>query len=416
MRVPVVKDRAWVRNPIDAFVAAEHEKRGLKPLPAADKRVLLRRVYLDLTGLPPTPAEMQAFLTNPAKDAYEKVVTQLLASPSLRGALGPGTGWTSGATAIGTEAVAATATWPNSRRHIWRWRDWIVDAVAADKPYDRPQILEMLAADEFAPADPARTPPGPAVAWAAATTSSIATCGCMTQRSLRRHRFLALTLKCCRCHDHKYDPLAQEEYFRLRAFFEPHDVRIDRVPGNPDLSGVRRMISKPTRQPSDQKDGLPRVYDSEPKAAVNDEPFAPAIFAETYRFIRGDERSPDMDHPLAPGVPAVLGGGGLKIESVSLPLEAFYPDSRETVHKDLIAQTEAEIQRSEGNLAKATQALAEIRQEVAGLGSSKAVMVRVATSTVRSGRPCRVFSGNQLCERNQAHLRKALLFVPSGKQ
>jgi uncharacterized membrane protein len=373
--VPVVKDRAWVRNPIDAFVAAEHEKRGLKPLPAADKRVLLRRVYLDLTGLPPTSAEMQAFLRDPAKDAYEKVVTQLLASRRYGERWGRHwmdiwrySDWYGGANEI-----------RNSQQYAWHWRDWIIDSLNQDKGYDR-MLTEMLAGDEIAPTDP----------------QVLRATGYLTRNWFRFNRnvwlqdtvehtaagFLGITLKCARCHDHKYDPIAQEEYYRFRAFFEPHDVRIDRVPGNPDLSGVRRMVSKPTRQPSDQKDGLPRVYDSEPKPAVNDEPFAPAIFAETYRFIRGDERSPDMDHPLAPGVPAVLGGDGLKIESVPLPLEAFYPDSREAVHKDLIAQTEAEIQRSEGNLAKAAQALAEIRQEVAGLGSAKGVMVRVAISTV----------------------------------
>src|SRR5207302_9610762 len=78
--IPAVKNRDWVRNPIDAFIAAEQEKRGLVPLPAADKRVLLRRIYLDLIGLPPTPEEMRAFLVDPSKDAYEKVVDKLLAN------------------------------------------------------------------------------------------------------------------------------------------------------------------------------------------------------------------------------------------------------------------------------------------------------------------------------------------------
>ena len=133
--VPEVKNRAWVRNPIDAFVAAGQEKRGLKPLAVADKRTLLRRVYLDLIGLPPTPAEMNAFLADNSKDAYEKVVDKLLASPRY------GERW--GRHWMDIWRYSDWYGWRAqnqvrySQRHIWHWRDWIIESVNKDKGYDR---------------------------------------------------------------------------------------------------------------------------------------------------------------------------------------------------------------------------------------------------------------------------------------
>src|SRR5258708_7133010 len=145
--VPTVKNAAWVRNPIDAFVAAEHERLGLTPRPEAPKTVLLRRVYLDLTGLPPTPEELHAFL-EASPDAYEKVVDRLLASPRY------GERW--GRHGMDVWRYSDWAGWGNqvrdSQPHIWHWRDWIVESLNEDKGYDR-MVLEMLAADEGCPDD-----------------------------------------------------------------------------------------------------------------------------------------------------------------------------------------------------------------------------------------------------------------------
>lgn len=285
--VPKVKNAAWVRNPIDRFVAAEQQKHGLKPLPEAEKRVLLRRVYLDLIGLPPTVEQLQAFLADRSPDAYERVVDQLLASPQYGERWGrhwmdvwrymdPVSVFISG-------AVRTDYSYPG----IWRWRDWIIESLNEDKGYDR-MILEMLAGDEIAPADPK----------VLRATGYLARSFYRFSRNVWMHdiaeytsaSFLGMTLKCARCHDHKYDPIAQEEYYRFRAFFEPYDVRTDRVVGKPELQELHGLFAN----------GLPRAFDGEPKEALNVAPFLPAIFGQTYRFIRGDEKTPDTEHPLAP--------------------------------------------------------------------------------------------------------------------
>jgi len=327
--VPEVKNRAWVRNPIDAFVTAERETRGLTPVAAADRRTLLRRVYLDLIGLPPTPEQMNAFLADNTKDAYEKVVDTLLDSPRY------GERW--GRHWMDIWRYSDWYGWRAqnqvrySQRHIWHWRDWIVESVNQDKGYDQ-MIVEMLAGDELAPNNPEIV----------RATGYLARNWYMFDRNVvlkdtvdyTAMAFLGLTLKCARCHSHKYDPITHEDYYRFRAFFEPYDVRTDRIPGQPDLL----------------KDGIPRVYD-----AKADTP--------TYVFIRGVDTNPDTEHPLTPGIPAIFGTADLKIKPEPLPLEAFYPDSRLFVHRDLVAEAKADIERAETELRKARNELADGKPE-----------------------------------------------------
>src|SRR5207302_1591089 len=137
--------------PIDAFVAARHEDLGLAPAPEADRAALLRRVTIDLTGLPPTPAELHAFLADDVPDAYDKVVDRLLASP--RYAERWARHWMDVWRYSDWYGSRSINELRNSRRHIWRWRDWIIESLERDKGYDR-MVLEMLAADEVAPGDP----------------------------------------------------------------------------------------------------------------------------------------------------------------------------------------------------------------------------------------------------------------------
>jgi hypothetical protein len=337
--VPKVRDRDWVRNPIDAFVAAERDKRSLRPVPVAAKRTLVRRLYLDVLGLPPTPEQLELFLSDPDPRAYEALVTRLLDSPQYGERWGRH--WMDVWRYSDWYGRRSAGDIRNSQPFVWHWRDWIIESLVADKPYDR-MIQEMLAADEIAPTD----------------TDALRATGYLVRNWFRFNRnvwvrdtveytaagFLGVTIKCARCHDHKFDPIAQEEYYKLRAFFEPHDVRTDRIPGEPDLD----------------KDGLARTFDAEPRDDRTEAPFHPGIFEKTYRFIGGNENNPDKETPLDPGVPEILvsASNPVEITPIDLPLESYYPDLRPAVQDDLISEARSEIDRADAALEKARRDLA----------------------------------------------------------
>jgi hypothetical protein len=318
---PAVRNQKWIRNPIDAFIAAEQEKHGLTPLPKADKRTLLRRVYIDLTGVPPDAADMAAFLADSSPGAYEKVVDKLLASPRYGERWGRH--WLDIWRYSDWYGYRKTGQVRYSQRHIWRWRDWTIESLNRNKPYSR-MIEEMLAGDEIAPGDPD----------VVRATGYLARNYYMFNRNVwlqddvefTSSAFLGLTLKCARCHSHKYDPIPHADYYRFRAFFEPHEVRIDRVAGQADRD----------------KDGLARVYDADASKP-------------TYRFVRGNENNPDLSAPLDPAVPQLFGRVDLKIQPVALPAEAYFPDSRPFVPDDLRAQAKAAVEKAEAELKKARE-------------------------------------------------------------
>jgi hypothetical protein len=307
-------------NPIDAFITVERDKHGLKPNPPADRATLLRRVYLDLIGLPPTRQELHAFLADTAPDAYEKVVDRLLASPQY------GERWGRHWMDVWrySDPFGNGAEYRYSHWHIWRWRDWIIESLNADKGYDR-MVVEMLAGDEIAPAD----------------RDTLRATGYLARNWYKFNRnawmqdtvehtaagFLGITLRCCRCHDHKYDPLSQQEYYCFRAFFEPHDVRIDLMPGQPDSL----------------KDGVARVFDATPAAP-------------TYLFVRGDDRMPDKSRALTPGVPVVLGGEP-EVREVVFRGAALAP-ALETAAAEARHKARADITAAESALKTAAKDLA----------------------------------------------------------
>jgi hypothetical protein len=313
---PAVANARWARNPIDRFVAAEHEKHGVSPRPEAPRHLLLRRVYLDLIGLPPTADELESFLADASADAYEKVVDRLLASPQYaeRWARHWMDIWRySDWYGFGNEVR-------NSQPHIWRWRDWIIDSLAADKGYDQ-MIVEMLAGDELAPTDQA----------------TLRATGFLVRNWYKFNRntwlqdtiehtgkaFLAITFNCARCHDHKYDPISQEDYYHLRAFFEPHDVRTD-FAGELDRG----------------KAGLVRVYD-----AQADRP--------TYLFVRGDEREPDKSRNLLPALPAILCSQPLAISPVTLAPEAWYGGLDPRLQQAMLRAAADEVSTTQSKLSAA---------------------------------------------------------------
>lgn len=319
--VPEVGVTDWSRRPLDRFIERKRREAQLPSVPDASRERWLRRVTLDLIGLPPTRAELARFRADLSEDARERVVDDLLDRPEYGERWGRH--WMD---------IWRYSDWYGSRgngevrysqRHIWRWRDWIVDSLNADHGYDR-MVRDMLAADEFAGDDPARLP---ATGFLARNWYKFDRDAWLFETVERTgEAFLGMTFRCCRCHDHKYDPVTQREYYRFRAVFEPHDVRIDPVAIN---NGVPAAAD-----PADtDADGIARVFDRTPHAA-------------TYRLERGDSRSPDESEQLTPGVPAAL-GGELIVEAVPLPVAAWYPALRPGVRNALLAHAQHELADAE---------------------------------------------------------------------
>lgn len=319
--VPLVSDPAWSRNPIDAFIATKHHEMGLTPQRAADKSVWLRRVSLDLIGLPPTLAERDAFLADDSPEAHEKVVTRLLDSPQY------GERWGRHWMDIWrySDWWGLGAEVRNSQKHIWHWRDWIIESLNADKGYDQ-MVREMLAADELYPND----------------LEKLRGTGFLARQYFKFNRtswldetvehtaksFLGLTFNCAKCHDHKYDPFAQVEYYQMRAIFEPYQIRTDAVPGEIDF----------------EKDGIPRAFDCN-------------LDAQTFLHIRGDDRNPDKNRVIEPKTPAFLGFKALQIAPVKLPPEAVQPGMRSFI-------AEAHLQAAEKRRQEAEAAIVSVKKKL----------------------------------------------------
>jgi hypothetical protein len=212
-------DATLVRNPIDAFIVAELRANDLAPAPEADRRTLIRRVTFDLTGLPPTPEEVEAFLADERPDAYERLVDRLLASPAF------GERWARHWLDVARYAETQGYERDDPKPNAWKYRDYVVGSLNADKPYDR-FLVEQLAGDELPDASAeTRTatglhrlgliddePADPVMDRFDQLDDMVKTVGTT---------FLGISIHCARCHDHKFDPIRQEDYYRLVAFFEP---------------------------------------------------------------------------------------------------------------------------------------------------------------------------------------------------
>jgi hypothetical protein len=215
--VPQVGNSGWVRNPIDSFILARLEKEGLKPSPEADKLTLLRRVYLDLTGLPPAPSEMDAFLADKSPDAYEKVVEKLLASPRYGERMAMQ--WLDLARYADTHGYHI-----DSHRDMWPWRDWVIDAFNRNKPYDR-FTIEQLAGDLL----PDATMEQKIASGFNRNHMINYEGGAIPEEYLNEYvvdrvettatAWMGMTMGCARCHTHKYDPISHKEFYQFYAFF-----------------------------------------------------------------------------------------------------------------------------------------------------------------------------------------------------
>jgi hypothetical protein len=326
--LPEARNPDWNKHPIDRLMAASYDELGLTPSPPAPKNVLLRRVYLDLIGLPPTPEQLRAFIADSSPDAYERVVDSLLASPHYGERWGRH--WMDVWRYSDWDGYAAEVR--ESQPHIWRWRDWIIESLNTDKPYDQ-MVRDMLAADELSPSDPdALRATGFLVRNWYKFNRNVWLEGVVEHTS---KALLGVTLNCARCHDHMYDPILQTDYYQFRALFEPHDVRADRIRGQSDT----------------KLDGLARVYDSK-------------LDAPTHLFIRGNEARPDKEHPLSPAVPKVL-GGEFKLEPVALRPTEYYPGLQSFVRQEVLTEAQTRVDRGEAAIAKAATTLAEARKKLA---------------------------------------------------
>jgi hypothetical protein len=248
--IPGVKNKNWVRNPIDSFVLAKLEAKGMTPAPQADRRTLIRRVTFDLTGLPPTPAEIDAFLKDPSPNAYEKVVDRLLASPRY------GERWAQ----HWIDTVHFAETHGNDedkpRPNAWPYRDYLIRSFNNDKPYKR-FVEEQLAGDALFPNDPDATIATAFVAagpWDESSQMGImdGTLDKQIARYLDRDdmvmttmsTFVSSTVHCARCHNHKFDPIPQTDYYALQAVFAGVD-RVDRAyDADPKIAARRKDLQK----------------------------------------------------------------------------------------------------------------------------------------------------------------------------
>ncbi|MGB8169944.1 MAG: DUF1553 domain-containing protein [Chthoniobacteraceae bacterium] len=288
------------RNVIDAFVLDRLAKEGLKQAPEADKARLLRRVTLDLTGLPPTPQEVDAFFADSAPDAYEKVVDRLLASPRYGERMV--WEWLDAARYADTNGYQGDPT-----RAMWYWRDWVIKALNENMPFDQ-FTIEQLAGDllpnptneqliatgfhrnHMINGEGGRLPEESRVDY---VMDRVETTGTV---------WMGLTLNCCRCHDHKFDPIKQREYYQLSAYFNS----IEETGGNDDRGYAKPVLSMATPEEQKKLDGF-RTVEKEANKARDD--LSKKLLAE----------QPAWEQTVAAGVanPAVVEWQALTPEDVS---------------------------------------------------------------------------------------------------
>ena len=327
-------------NWIDAYFDARYKTAGLVPQPAAERTILLRRLYLDLTGLPPTVEQLAS------KETLPILIAKLLESPQYGERWGRH--WMdvwrySDWYGLGDEVR-------DSQLHLWRWRDWIVNSLNENKGYDQ-MLREMLAGDELAPDDP----------------NVLVATGFLARNWFKFNRtswldntiehtakaFMGLTINCAKCHDHKYDPVTHVDYYRFRAIFEPHHVRIDAVPGESDL----------------KKHGITRVFDGN-------------LGAATYLHVRGEESKPDKSQRINAGPPVFLANAAWQpAKPIDLPLIAWRPDVQSFVQED-------HLERALDSLVQAEAKLKEVKLELAaldknhGAGNEKPTEIQVPAKVV----------------------------------
>ncbi|HZN34002.1 MAG TPA: DUF1549 and DUF1553 domain-containing protein [Pirellulaceae bacterium] len=281
--LPQAKIPAWPRTAVDAFILAKLEAEGIAPSAEASRATLLRRLSFDLTGLPPTPQELAAFQADASPDAYERQVDRLLASPAFGERYGQY--WLDLARFAETDGYEHDKV----RAQAWKYRDWVIAAINADLPYDE-FIRQQIAGDEVAGSkfkvQGSKSEPTTLNFEPGTLNSSAASMFCLSGPDMpdindqleRRHSlmneltatvgsaFLGLQLGCAQCHDHKYDPLSQADFYRLRAVFEPavpalkRDVPISALASQKETESARLWVRGDHRRPGlEVQPSFPRI-------------------------------------------------------------------------------------------------------------------------------------------------------------
>ena len=312
---PTIKQTDWPKNAIDHFILAELEDANLQPSTEADKITLLRRVYLDLIGLPPTPTEVKAFLADKRPDAYERVVDQLLASPRYGERWGRH--WLDAARYADSDGYSHDAP-----RIMWQYRDWVIRAINDDLPFDQ-FVIEQLAGDMLPDATAAQR-----IATGFHRNTQINTEGGVDREQFRIDSIFdriattgevlfGLTFSCAQCHDHKYDPIKQVEYYQMFAYYNQVDEPRREIPTAADLNAQKAHDQKITtltdkvnnaEQGSDARkkleSELAQLKKKRPRATTALVMMQRSSPRMTHRFIQGNFTRPAEE--VKPGVPSIL--------------------------------------------------------------------------------------------------------------
>ena len=337
--VPTVRNRTAVRDPLDAFVLARLEAEGLDFAPEADPYTLIRRVSLDLTGLPPTPQEVSAFAADPSDEAYLALVDRLLASPHYgeRMALR----WLDLARYADTNGYSI-----DGGRHMWAWRDWVIDAFNTNKPFDE-FTVEQLAGDLLPDAtldqrvasgfnrNHMNTHEGGTI------EEEYRTAYVVDRVRTTAQTFMGLTFGCAQCHDHKYDPLSQREYYEFFAYFNTITDR-----GNDGNGGVNSVPFLPLYTP-EQETALSQIEAdiealSEALLAPDAELDAAQLEWEAVEYARADDR-------VAPNLGPWRQAGPFTAESGTAAFETdFGPETGAAIAWEEVELADGEIHALSG--------------------------------------------------------------------
>jgi hypothetical protein len=301
--IPTVSRPNWVRTPIDAFVLQQLEQHGLAPAPPVDRRTLIRRVYFDLLGLPPSPEEIDAFVADDHPDAFEHLVDRLLASPQYGERWGRH--WLDVVRYADTEGFESDLVYDSA----WKYRDYVIRSIAADKPFDR-FVQEQVAGDELWPDDPGAVVAtgmfcvGAALPEAAMMGGQLEYDWLTDSADTVGAAFLGLTMGCARCHDHKYDPITQADYYALQAFFGDTDRPYPQKILDLRIKGLNGLLSDAP---------IPEDKRHDPRCTLLTEKQAGGLHLyhrnaplEVRRLQRGELSKPR--EVVSPAIPAVLRG------------------------------------------------------------------------------------------------------------